>query len=51
MPFGRIAVDLGTRVAYVFPTRYGMFARTNKKFLYKLDKNIVKGAESIIMGD
>lgn len=51
MPFGRMAVDLGTRVAYIFPTRYEMFARTNKKMLYKLDQNIVKGAEKIIMGD
>lgn len=51
MPFGRIAVDLSTRAAYVFPSRYEMFARTNKRFLYKLDKNIVKEAEEIIMRD
>uniref|UniRef100_A0A336M8H2 CSON013575 protein n=1 Tax=Culicoides sonorensis TaxID=179676 RepID=A0A336M8H2_CULSO len=51
MPFGRIAVDLVTHSAYVFTSRYEMFARTNKKFLYVLDRKIIKDAEKILMKD
>ncbi|XP_063709336.1 transient receptor potential cation channel protein painless-like [Culicoides brevitarsis] len=51
MPFGRMAVDLITCKAYTFPTRYAMFDQRNKKFLYQLERSIVKDAEKIVMGD